>query len=460
VWKANKKGGNKMRKFLAVIVLIGIISLGLGSCPSYASEVDALLQKLIDKGVLNASEAQEIRSETNEQIAKTDKQKEEDYKKLAKDNMPDWVKNTKIKGDFRLREEWRRNKNLNDLQRTRIRARLGIESKINEKLNVGVGIATGAAGDPRSRNMTLGGKDANTPGDPGSIVLDYAYAEYHPFTWLTLSGGKFQNPLWRPHDMLWKGDITPEGLGFNLNYEVNPKLQLFMNDLVFILNGKDSQTAPGAGSASKFAMLYAFQPGFNYNFTNTINLKSALTYNYFNQVKGGPQFVKNSKTNTIVNGVYAFDYNSINPSAELGFKKPFADIMILKNIPYLAFFGDFIYNVSPGVTTSKSGYDAGIKFGVEKVANWKDWQAKLTYSRLGRDAWLDNFTDSDRAQGRTNTKGIEAQLDYGLGKNTWLSIDYYYMQFLTKDYQGVTGSAQIPGYAPEQLLQLDWNMKF
>ena len=95
-----------MRRFLTVLILSGFLALSLNSQKSYASEVDALLQKLIEKGVLNASEAQQIRTETNEEIAKTDKQKEEDFKKLSKDVLPDWVKNTKMTGDFRLRYDY------------------------------------------------------------------------------------------------------------------------------------------------------------------------------------------------------------------------------------------------------------------------------------------------------------------------------------------------------------------
>lgn len=414
---------------------------------SFAAEtdVDRLLEFLIKEKVITQEKATEFRADL------AIKKQEEKQPAVV----PDWVQNTKIKGDFRLREEWRKDKSKEDLTRTRIRVRLGIESKVNDKLKVGVGIATGAAGDPRSRDITLGGDGSNTPGDPKSVVLDYAYAEYRPLKWLTLTGGKFQNPLWRPHDMLWKSDITPEGLGFNLNYKVGSKLELFMNDLIFILSGSDTQ------GTSREPMLYAIQPGFSYNFNDKVSLKSAFTYNYFNGVLGNAQFKKSSNTNTLVNSVYAFNYNSINPSVELGFKGPFGDFPILKSIPYFGLFGDFIYNVSPGVTTSKSGFDAGVKFGAEKVAGWGDWQAKLAYSKLGRDAWLDVFTDSSRFQGRTNTKGITASVDYGLGKNTWLTAKYYNMNYLTKDYQGLFGTAaQIGGYAPEQLLQIDWNMKF
>ena len=57
-----------MKKFLTAFVLGGFISLNLGMCFSYACEIDLLLQKLVDKGVLTAGEAQQIGTETKEQV--------------------------------------------------------------------------------------------------------------------------------------------------------------------------------------------------------------------------------------------------------------------------------------------------------------------------------------------------------------------------------------------------------
>ena len=124
-----------MKKLLTAIVLSGVVSLGIGMHPSYASEIDALLQKLINKGILTASEAQEIRTETNDEIAKTEKQKLEDYKAVSKDILPDWVKNTTLKGDFRLRYAYNHiNDSTNDNQRGRIRLRTGVAARVAASL--------------------------------------------------------------------------------------------------------------------------------------------------------------------------------------------------------------------------------------------------------------------------------------------------------------------------------------
>ncbi|MDP2830633.1 MAG: putative porin, partial [Candidatus Omnitrophota bacterium] len=100
--------------------------------------------------------------------------------------------------------------------------------------------------------------------------------------------------------------------------------------------------------------------------------------------------------------------------------------------------------------TGRGGYDIGVKFGDEKVSDWSKWQAKLVYSKLGRDSWLDILTDNNRYGGTTNSKAFEAILEYGLGKNTSLVFDYYYAKSLNKINSG----------APEQRFQADWNLKF
>jgi hypothetical protein len=123
-------------------------------------------------------------------------------------------------------------------------------------------------------------------------------------------------------------------------------------------------------------------------------------------------------------------------------------------LPYAAIFGDYIKNLSAeSGLTSISGYDYGVKFGYEKVADANQWTMKLATSKLGKDAWVSAFTDSDRYQkGKTDSQSYESILEYGLGKNSSLVFDYYYSFALLKQTVG--------GRLPEQVLQVDWNVKF
>lgn len=109
--------------------------------------------------------------------------------------------------------------------------------------------------------------------------------------------------------------------------------------------------------------------------------------------------------------------------------------------------------IAPGLILQKNGFDTGLKFGAKDIKDWGQWQTKVIYAKLGRDAWLDIFPDSDRYNGKTNMRSIEAEFNYGLGKNTYLGIDYYYSRNLTK-------TSDAAGFSPQQVLQVDWNMKF
>jgi len=426
----------EMKFFLSFSWLMASLIFTAAPVRAVESDVDRLLELLVKEKVLTQEKATEFRADL------AVKKQEEKQPAQA----PDWVQNIKLKGDFRTRYEWDKNKGQADNSRARIRARVGVEAKVNKKLKVGVGIATGKTSDPRSRDITLGNSSStNTPGSGKDIILDYAYGQYTPVSWLVLTAGKFQNILWQPIDLFWDNDLTPEGLGINLTHRVNSKLEVFVNNLFFILKN-DSRT-------DKRPFLEAFQPGVNYSLSNKINLKSAFTYNIFKSVKGAQKFSDSksgtapyaSSGNTLVGGIYKYNYNSIQPSVELSIKEPFNGLL-----PYAAIFGEYSYNIS-NVDNGAGGFDLGLKFGSEKVSDWKQWQAKIFYSKLGRNSRLDILTDNNRYGGNTNSKAYEAILEYGLGKNTSLVFDYYYAQSLSKT------SAR---YSPEQLFQADWNLKF
>ena len=457
-----------MRKGLWASIVLWGAALMVGMPFAYAGEVDLLIQKLIDKGVLSAGEGQELLVETKEAVKKQNASG-------TNDAIPQWVQNTKIKGDLRLRYEGIRDKRLSNgsgtkvLNHERLRVRLGVETKVNDQMKVGIGIATGKQSDPRSRNVSLGNDNAISgstdpnPASPKNIVLDYAYAEYTPFQYATIIGGKFQNPMWNPWDMIWKGDITPEGAAVKLNYTVSPSLQLFANNMVFVLRNSDSAsdgTLSGGQTKGKEPRLLALQPGLNWNVTDNTGLKAAVAYYKFAGVKGHPMFAYSKGGNSLsgnLTGNYVYNYDAVNPGAELSFKQPFGGL-----VPWAALFGDYIYNVSSAhPSTGRAGFDYGVKFGYEKVADKNQWTAKLAVSHLGRDAWVDAFTDSDRyRKGMSNTRSYEAIFEYGLGKNTSLVLDYYYSYYLGKNWTSPGTAITMANSAPEQMLQVDWNLKF
>lgn len=425
--------GFKIFSLLTVLLFISNVA--------FASEVDVLLKKLVEKGILNASEAQEIRTETNEEVAKVEAHKLDDYKKLAKDNMPDWVKNTKLKGDFRLRYQHKHEKADNDFAKDtnlgRIRLRLGLESKVNDKLIAGVGIASGS-GDPRSTNISFGGYN-----EKKTVVLDYAYAKYSPFSWLNLVGGKMllNDALWEPTDLVWDTDITPEGGIAQLSTKLGPNATLFLNSGVLVV---DSDTSTDANGPTAFLI----QPGIDYKVNDRVSLKSAISYDALVNTKDhtSSKYSSQSNTGNTIKGSssYSYDYKMLNPELELTIKKPFETLGL--GVDFLKFQGEYVNNLA--VSDKATGFATGFKLGKDKIEKWGDWQFKYIYTMLGRDAVLDVLPDSDRYGGATGIRSHEGELNFGLGKNTFLGFDVYRSWSL------------IGREAPETLVQVDWNLKW
>jgi polyhydroxyalkanoate synthesis regulator phasin len=304
----------KISKLIFVCLML-VAMIGL-SMPQHAqsAEIDILVRKLVEKGVLSPGDAQQILNET----------KEEAKVQLAKGeapSVPKWVQNVKIKGDLRTRYQWEEKKSgtatkSNDRDRARIRFRLGVDAKVNDQVKLAAGLATGGA-DPRSTNQTL--QDFfQTP----DIRLDYAYAQYMPFSWMSLSGGKINNPLWRSSGMLWDSDIYPDGLGLNLKWSAYPKFDTFVNAGFFVLDEDSSYNAD--------PIMWAIQPGFKWGMTDHADLRATFNYYGFNGLKGkkGGYNSASPKTNSKdTDGTYLYSYDSVGASAELGFKKPFGESM-------------------------------------------------------------------------------------------------------------------------------------
>ena len=392
------------------------------------TQVDSLIEKLIDKGILTKAEAREIKQE----IVGDEKALREDAMKTS---IPEWVQKTKIKGDARVRYQYERRKNDTEARtRGRVRLRLGVDSKITDQWKVGAGLATAEVGstsdDHRSTNMTF-----NDSFRRGDIRLDYAFAEYQPVPWAKAVAGKFVKTdyLWTPTDLLWDSDINPAGGSLHLEHKVSDTLTAYLNNGVWVIdeNGKTDRTDPflgyaQAGIKSKMGGVDANLAGVYYGFAGVKGIALDGT----------------SSTNTLTGGVLQNDYDSIGASAEVGLTNPLG----CEKIERLALFGDYIHNSDPD--DNATGWAAGVKLGDAKVVGKNQWQARYQYSYLGRDSWIDAFPDSDRLGGATNVKGHEWILEYGLAKNVTLGLDYYLDDV-------ITGSEN-----RQKLIQADLNLKF
>ncbi|MBD3263657.1 MAG: hypothetical protein GF375_00965, partial [Candidatus Omnitrophica bacterium] len=159
---------NRLFKFcLTVAIAVGFTLI---SGTSFAGEIDILVQKLVEKGILTSGEAQQVLTETREEVRK-------EIVKGTYSSLPSWIQNMKLKGDLRLRYQWEDKTDSEDRHRGRYRFRLGLHTKVNDKLSVAAGLATGGS-DARSTNQTM-----DTSFSTPDIRLDYAFAEWQATPW-------------------------------------------------------------------------------------------------------------------------------------------------------------------------------------------------------------------------------------------------------------------------------------
>lgn len=388
--------------FLAIALLPGV---------SLAGEIDILVQKLVAKGVLSNGEAQEILTETKEEVRAQ-------MAAGTADNLPGWIQNTKIKGDIRTRYQWEKSKgSSNQNERARVRFRLGVDSEVNEKAGAHLQLATGSRNDLRSTNQTLGG-NSNEAFGHYDIWIDQAYMDYAVFPWMTLLAGKMplKSAFWQTGDMLFDTDINPDGASVALNGPVNESVDFFTNAGWWILQD---------GSRVADTTMAYVQPGVKVKLGENKSLKVAAGYINYNSLKGkdidAVVTSKSGDTNsTDASGGLQYDFNSYFLNAELGITEPFS---FLPAVPYLAVFGDYVNNPDP--STENDGFLVGFKFGEKKVKNKGQWQIKYQYREIGKDAVLDIFPDSDALGGKTDVKSHEIVWQYGLGKNITFGLDYY-----------------------------------
>jgi hypothetical protein len=112
-------------------------------------------------------------------------------------------------GDFRLRYEntSRDVVSSSDIRNREVfRIRAGTIVTINEFLTAGARLTTGSSDDPNSTDVTLGSFVNDL-----EVSLDRAYLQFG-YRNLVLTGGKFPNPFLRASEVIWDGDVNPQGL--------------------------------------------------------------------------------------------------------------------------------------------------------------------------------------------------------------------------------------------------------
>jgi len=450
------KNHKKQRNTTQVALFAGATALmALSPQLQAQSSVDALLNKLEQKGILTVDEAKELKAE-NQQDSAADINKAIS----SKFQMPDWVTNYRLYGDFRGRFDVESTDSPGntatglsgqDRDRLRYRLRVGMVVNMKDDLQVGFRLGSGdSAGNALSNNTTLENNGTKKP-----VWVDAAYGRWTPINdgvWMLMATiGKMDQPF-VVSPMVFDADYTPEGAALQSSYKINDSHSLALNGAAFTLD-----EVPGS---SRDPFLFGGQMLWNANWTSRISSslgagafsivnKNALGLSGFpantaNYNAGGVPNNNQGNTRNATTGNLRYNYNPILVSANATY--------ILDSFPlYKGTFpirlaGEYINNpaVDPATGPANNyGYWAGIQFG--KSGKKGTWDISYRYQYLEADAWYDELVDDDNVAfyangattqpktgwvGGTNVKGHLIKFNYSFTDSLNFAVTAYLNQLI------------------------------
>ena len=371
----------KMRRSKAIAGAAGMMAL---TASSWGQTADALIDKLVEKGILNVKEANQLREES-------DKGFNQAYS--VKSGMPDWVTSFKINGDFRGRyESFTYDNNTVDRDRFRYRARLGFTAVMQENFEVGLRLASGDLDggvptggiDPISTNQTL----QNNASKKG-VFLDLAYAKWSPLNtrdWTgSLTFGKMENPFVFPSTMMFDRDYTPEGGALELALRAGDQHTLKLTGAGFILDELAADSNDPFMAAGQVRWDAVWSPKFSSSLGASVwRITSPGVL-----VNGAVPNISSGNTRVGAAGTLVNDYNPIQADVSLTYtveKVPLYPVAFPITV-----FGEVLRN--PGAATKNMGYGFGVMLG--KSGKKGQWDFSYQYRYLEGDAWYEELPESD-----------------------------------------------------------------
>ncbi|HEX7853761.1 MAG TPA: putative porin [Sphingobium sp.] len=367
----------------------------------------------------------------------------------------------------------------------RLRARLGVAARIDDRVTAELRIATGNDRSPVSTNQTLG-----QVGEFGKyqLWLDRAAIHLTPVKGVGVELGRFANPFWSS-TLMFDEDLNFDGISASAKLKLNDTFGVFGTAGFFPMFNTSlnfgSRDVPG-GFSSRDRYLTAGQFGVDIRPTARLRTRFAGGYFRFEHVQGElsapcafnqdvcdtdamrPMFQQFGNThmalrNNIPNPAVP---ESLSPDVQyFGLASKFELLSLRGEVDYgltdrlsLRLEGDYLRNLgfnrgqvaalaqnnfAPIVGGVGGQYDGGntgwqARLSVghlgrglpqgDQTINKGDWNAFAGYRRLESDAMLDAFADSDFGLGGTNMKGWFAGGSYGIAHNTafglrWLSAN-------------------------------------
>ncbi len=425
-------------------IAAGVAASALCSISTQAQSADALLDKLVEKGILTTKEANDLKREADQGFTKA-------YQ--VKSGMPDWVTSLKLSGDFRARYEGNYYENDDpstrgfSVQRDRYRYRLrfGAVATLKDNFEVGLRLASGDAASGFSTANPLSA--SSTFQDNGSrkgIFVDLAYAKWtalnNASANATLTFGKMESPFAFSYNV-FDPDYNPEGLAGQFTYNLSSQHSIkaigggFVLD-EFSLSTHDPLLVGGQLLLdSKWSKQLSSSLG-----AGILGIKSvqSLTNSVVPNINRG-----NTRSPGNAGGYPTFHFNPIVGDASLTYT---LDSFPCYQGPFpVKLLGEYLNN--PATSTKNEAFMGGVVFG--KAGKKHTWELSYQYRYLGANSWYEELPDDDFGAfygaeqpnagfmnattnptgagfgGGTNVRGHVAKATYSLTDSLAFIVTYY-----------------------------------
>lgn len=418
-------------KVLLATAAIGLLLL-LSDGSARADELSQLKQQMeATTRLLQEMQERMAQLEAKQRLkeqSQTEKIEQEVEKKVAdavKDQQPaslpdslKWIEKVKVSGDLRYRQDhvdkqdstgsWN-----NGVYRHRPRARLAFDAAVNDEWDVGFRIASGSDRSPISTNQDL--EDGFSKKE---IWLDQAFFNWHPASaeGLNVTGGKIKNPFYKAgkNQLIWDGDLNPEGIAVQYGKPLNDTDQLFFNG-----GGLWVDESSSAADIS----LWAAQTYWKRTTGNPDHVLAGATYYDYGNIESSADLKStwgssNFFGNTAVAGGYKDDFNIVELFGEYGFK--------CGALP-TTLFASWVRNIA-ATTSEDTGWLVGTKFNKAKDDDPGSWECGYDYRETDADALVGGFNESDFLDAQTNSRGHRFVFKYQLAKNLYWMMTYYLLE--------------------------------
>jgi len=468
-----------------VLAILGVVAWAL---TARAEDPTERRLRLLEEQLRKAQgELRELREQAEQQRAigqATQKQVEqtaEESKTAAAEakkglELPDWVKRTTLFGDVRLRQEdfyhqpvteagQKPDPNLRPAlptsatarNRERLRARLGLRVTFSDELSTTLRVASGDPNNPISTNEDLTGDFTRK-----HVNLDWAFLTFTPGKSfgirpgvVSITGGKFPNPIFRVGEMVFDEDLSPEGASETVQLLAKPmgvldQIKVYGLQWTFaeVSNNPDGWMFGGqVNPALHFGDVQVEAGLGQFWWLNPDLIAQALSKNTTSFNASGQPIANPNFNNSLVNTNLLVTKTIQPPTGPSGTPPSFTAITgyqsgfnqtsatVAATVPHLLLdqplrlFADYVYNWQAAIDDAH-GWQAGMRLGQTRVRG--DWSVYGLYEHIGQEAAISAFTYSDFGTGGTNLEGPVVGAEYQLLNPLTVSVRSHFTNFINR----------------------------